>query len=66
VPAGSVRIASNIVGDLQNVAFKTPNGQKVLIIVNSGRKKETFNIKCNQKSVIATLSAGDVATYVWQ
>jgi glucosylceramidase len=66
VPAGSVRIQSNLLGDLQNVAFKTPNGQKVLIIVNSGRKKETFSIKCNQKSVITTLSAGDVATYVWQ
>jgi glucosylceramidase len=54
------------VGDLQNVAFKTPNGQKVLIVANCGTKKEDFCIKCNQKSVITTLSAGDVATYIWQ
>jgi glucosylceramidase len=65
VPVGSVRIGSNRVGELYNVAFKTPKGQKVLIVVNCGRKKETFSIKCNQKSVILSLSAGDVATYVW-
>ena len=36
VPAGSVRIGSNITGSLQNVAFKTPSGKKVLIVENDG------------------------------
>ncbi|MEO6550868.1 MAG: glycoside hydrolase family 30 beta sandwich domain-containing protein, partial [Ferruginibacter sp.] len=32
VPAGSVRISSNITGNLQNVAFLTPSGKKVLVV----------------------------------
>ena len=34
VPMGSVRIASNISGNLNNVAFKTPAGKSVLIVQN--------------------------------
>ena len=30
VPSGSIRIGSNQVGSLNNVAFKTPAGKKVL------------------------------------
>jgi glucosylceramidase len=65
VPAGSVRIASNITGSLQNVAFQTPAGKKVLIVENDGSTSSTFNIKFNNKWVVATLEAGAAATYVW-
>lgn len=65
VPEGSVRIASNISGNLYNVAFKTPSGQIVLIVQNDGTAAETFNIKYNQKQISTTLNAGAVATYVW-
>jgi glucosylceramidase len=65
VPEGSVRIASNISGNLYNVAFKTPAGNIVLIVENDGANKETFNIKENQKQVSTSLDAGSVATYVW-
>ncbi|MFB3389407.1 glycoside hydrolase family 30 beta sandwich domain-containing protein [Flavobacterium sp. LAR06] len=65
VPEGSVRIGSNISGNLYNVAFKTPSGQIVLIVENDGTAAETFNIKCNQKQISTTLNAGAVATYVW-
>ena len=65
VPAGSVRIASNITGSLQNVAFKTPAGKKVLIVENDGASSSTFNIKFNNKWVATTLESGAVATYVW-
>ena len=65
VPTGSVRIASNITGSLQNVAFKTPAGKKVLIVENDDASSATFNIKFNGKWVVATLEAGAVATYVW-
>ena len=65
VPEGSVRIASNISGNLYNVAFKTPSGQIVLIVQNDGTTAETFNIKYNQKQISTTLNAGAVATYVW-
>ena len=65
VPEGSVRIGSNIIGNLYNVAFKTPSGQIVLIVENDGTVAETFNIKYNQKQISTTLNAGAVATYVW-
>ena len=65
VPAGSVRIASNLVTNLPNVAFKTPSGKKVLLVLNEGTTDLSFNIKYKGKWVVTTLSAGAVATYVW-
>lgn len=65
VPAGSVRIASNVTGNLSNVAFKTPAGKKVLIVVNTGSTGELFNIKYNGKWVTTSLDAGSVGTYIW-
>lgn len=65
VPTGSVRIASNISGNLSNVAFKTPTGKKVLIVENDGNTAETFNIKYNNKWVTVTLDGGAVGTFVW-
>lgn len=65
VPEGSIRIGSNISGNLHNVAFKTPLGQIVVIVENDGNTPETFNIKYNQKQISTTINAGAVATYVW-
>ncbi len=65
VPAGSVRIASNISGSLQNVAFKRPDGKKVLIAENDGASAIAFNIKFNKKWVPVLLDAGSVATFIW-
>lgn len=65
VPAGSVRIGSTVPGNLNNVAFKTPAGKKVLIVENDGSTYSDFNIRFNNKWVSATIPAGAVATYVW-
>lgn len=65
VPTGSVRISSNIAGNLQNVAFKTPDGNKVLIVENNGSSNELFNIKYNNKWVVVSLEAGSVGTFIW-
>ena len=65
VPIGSVRISSNIQGNLVNVAFKTPENKKVLITVNTGNDAEIFNIQFNNKWVTTSLQAGDVGTYIW-
>ncbi len=65
VPAGSYRIASTSSGNITNVAFKTPTGKKVLVAVNSGGTAQGFNIKYKGKWVFTSLSAGEVATYVW-
>jgi glucosylceramidase len=65
VPAGSVRIASNLLKPLPNVAFTTPGGRKVLIVLNSSDETQTFNIGFNGKIATTSLSKGAVATYVW-
>ena len=65
VPPGSVRVQSNITGDLQNVAFKTPDGKKVLIVENDGSSSTSFNIRFKNKWITTTLGAGAVGTYVW-
>ncbi|CAN5772876.1 glucosylceramidase [soil metagenome] len=65
VPAGSVRIASNISGALNNVAFETPDGKKVLIVENDGSDAVTFNIRFNGMWAATTLPGGSVGTYVW-
>lgn len=65
VPAGSVRIASNLLDTLPNVAFKTPDGKKVLIVANDGAIDQTFAIRYHGKSAIASLKAGSAASYIW-
>lgn len=65
VPSGSIRIASNISGDLYNAAFKTPLGKKVLIVENDGTNSSTFNIRFKNKWVTTSLPAGGVGTYIW-
>ncbi len=65
VPAGSVRIASNMTTNLPNVAFKTPSGKKVLIVLNESGTGQGFNIRYKGKWVFTSLAAGAVGTYVW-
>lgn len=65
VRPGSVRIASNLPENLPNVAFKTPDGKKVLIVLNDNAAPQSFNIKFKDKSVTISLPKGAVGTYVW-
>ena len=65
VRPGSVRIASNELTNLSNVAFKTPDGKKVLIVANTGKEMASFNISYNGKILPATLDKGAVGTYIW-
>ena len=65
VPAGSVRIESSLATNLPNVAFKTPSGKKVLVVVNDGTAALGFNIKFKNKWVFTSLASGAVGTYVW-
>jgi glucosylceramidase len=65
IPAGSVRIASNVSGNLLTVAFLTPSGKKVLLAENDGADAVSFNIKFNGKWVTTQLPAGSAATYIW-
>ena len=65
VRPGSVRIASSNLANLSNVAFKAPNGNKVLLVENENTSSQTFTIKFGSKTVQTMLPAGAVGTYVW-
>jgi glucosylceramidase len=65
VRPGSLRIASTSPSNLPNVAFRTHDGQAVLIVVNASPSAQTFHVQHHRKSFEATLSPGSVATYVW-
>ncbi|MDD4970184.1 MAG: glycoside hydrolase family 30 beta sandwich domain-containing protein [Paludibacter sp.] len=65
VPMGSIRIESNLVTNLPNVAYLTPDGKKVLIVLNESNSNKTFNIQFKKETVTHNLAAGSVATYIW-
>ena len=65
VRPGSIRIGSVDAGNIVTVAFKNPEGKKVLIALNKGSNTEPFNIKFNGKMVTTSLYGGAVGTFVW-
>ncbi len=65
VKPGAVRIASNIAGEVQNVAFKNSDGSKVLIALNTGSAAAEFDVKWRNKTFTYTLPAGAAATFKW-
>jgi glucosylceramidase len=65
VPPGSVRIDSNTLDTLPNVAFRTPDGKKVLVVSNITDTPQTFDVRTGPKSFTSTLPPGNVGTYVW-
>lgn len=66
VRPGSVRIGSNTSKELPNVAFKTPDGKKVVIVQNNSGESKSFNMIWKRKSVSTQLDKGAVGTYIWE
>jgi glucosylceramidase len=65
VQPGAVRITSSIAGNVQNTAFKNPDGSKVLLVENSGAPSITFKVLWGSNSFTYTLPGGAVATFKW-
>ena len=66
VSPGSVVMTTNIPDHaLPNVAFKTPAGKKVLVVLNDDASNRNFNIKYLNRTAVASLPAGSVASFVW-
>jgi glucosylceramidase len=65
VRPGSSRIESSSVEGFNNVAFFTPEGQKVLIVQNESSGIKYFNVNYRGKTFTTSLSEGAVATLVW-
>jgi glucosylceramidase len=66
VRAGAVRVASNEVEGISNVAFRNPDGGLVLIALNGNTEAKAFSVKAGRKAFGYTLPAGAVATFVWK
>jgi glucosylceramidase len=65
VRPGSVRIGSNEIAGLPNVAFKNPQGQMVIIVLNDGKSEKKFDIQFRNQRATASLPAGAMATFIW-
>jgi glucosylceramidase len=65
VRPGSMRVYTGQPDNLPNVAFRTADGKKVLIVLNDSSNGKSFNLKFNGKSVSVTLDKGAVGTFVW-
>jgi len=66
VRPGSVRVTSNSSNELPNVAFKTPAGEVVVIIINNGASPQHFSVDVDGEEVMTSLAMGAVATLVFQ
>jgi len=65
VRPGAVRIGSTSPTGLPNVAYRTPTGGHVLLVLNDQPTPQTFGLRYQGRAVPATLPAGAVGTYVW-
>ena len=66
IPPGSVVMATNIPdNELPNAAFKTPDGKKILVVLNDGATNKSFNIKYQNRTAVLNLPANSVASFIW-
>ncbi len=65
VTPGAYRIDTTTPGHIENVAFKNPDGAKVLLVFNSDATSATFKIRWAGKSFSYTLPARSAATFKW-
>ena len=64
IPPGSVRIASSEVPGIASVAFKTPEGKIVLLLMNEANKSQQLCISAAGKQMQLELQSGLVATVI--
>lgn len=65
VRPGSVRVATGVPEGLPNVAFITPAGRTVLIVLNTAKQKQVFHIGDKGRYLVTSLEPGAVASYIW-
>ena len=64
VPAGSIRIESSNMKELENVAFLRPDGKIVVIVLNEKDVEVEFEIKFRVKSINAKMNPKSAASFV--
>jgi len=65
--SGAYRIASTSLpaSSLESVAFKNPDGSKVLIVVNGATRSQTFKVRWGGQSFQYSLPSKSVVTFKW-
>lgn len=66
VPPGSVRVQSNSNQNIESVAFLTPKGSTILILLNNGAATENLTIVYKKQGVDLTVKAGYVASIIFK
>ncbi len=66
VVPGAYHIAASTLGSLTDVAFKNPDGSKVVVAFNDGFRSRTFKVRWNSsQSFIYSLPVGATVTFKW-
>ena len=66
VVPGAYHIGADTLGSLTDVAFKNPDGSKVVVAHNDGSSSRTFKVRWNgSQSFIYTLPVGATVTFKW-
>jgi len=65
VRPGAVRVESTTIKDLPNVAYRNSDGKKVIIVLNTNKAEQHFNIKTKSRTINAVLPSGAVGTFIW-
>ncbi len=65
VTPGAYHIASNTLGSLADVAFKNPDGSKIVVAHNDGSSSSTFQVSWGNQGFTYTLPAGATVTFKW-
>ncbi len=68
VAPGATRIDSNTfgMGGIEDVAFRNPEGSKVLLVLNSGQSAASFSVQWNGQAFESSLPGGALATFSWK
>lgn len=65
VRSGAVRIASPWFESTPNVAFKNPDGSKVIIVMNESAATKKIQLTDGRVSAVLEMKPGSVNTFVW-
>lgn len=66
IQRGAVRVESTSLRGTPNVAFRNPDGNLVLVVVNAGGSQQKFALQTTGHSVSVSLPARSVGTYLWR
>ncbi len=65
---GAYRIYSSSFGEgnLEDAAFKNPDGSEVVVAYNTSKRKRSFTLQWGSDAITYSLPAGGIATFTWK